>query len=86
MSTRSALAPTLSVTVGTRAGELECVLQQISHHRREDLPVSLDHHSILDGHHGQSDATGVCLQCCGGREFFDEFRTPGMAPDSGRPG
>ena len=73
MSTRSALAPTLSVTVVPRAGELECVLQKVSHDRREDLSVGLDRHSVFDGHHGQSDAPGVCLQCGGRREFFDEF-------------
>ena len=72
MSTRSALAPTRSVTVVLRPGELERVLQQVSHHRREDLPVGLDRHSILDGHHGESDAPGVCLQCGGRRELLDE--------------
>ena len=65
---------------GTRAGELECVLQQISHHRREDLPVSLDRHSILDGHHGEPDAPGVCLQRCGRRELFDEFGHQELLP------
>ena len=72
MSTRSALAPTRSVTVVSRPGELERVLQQVSHHRREDLPVGLDQHAILDGQHGERDAPGVCLQCCGRRELFDE--------------
>ena len=73
MSTRSALAPTRSVTVGARPGELERVLQQVSDHRGEDLSVGLDRHSVLDGHHGERDAAGVCLQRRGRREFVDEF-------------
>ena len=55
-----------------RPGELEGVLQKVSHDRREDLPVSLDRHAVFDGHHDQSDATGVRLQCRGRCEFFDE--------------
>ena len=51
---------------GMRPGELESVLQHVSHDRREDLSVSLDRHSILDGHHGESDATGVCLNVAAG--------------------
>ena len=57
---------------GTRPGELEGVLQQVSHDRREDLPVGLDRHAVLDGHDGERDAPGVGLQCRGRREFFDE--------------
>ena len=72
MSTRSALAPTRERDGGPRPGELEGVLQQVSHDRREDLPVGLDRHAILDGHHGECDAPGVCLQCCGRRELLDE--------------
>ena len=80
MSTRSALAPTLSVTVVPRAGELECVVQEVSHHGREDLSVSLDCHSLFDGYHGQFDTPGVCLQRCGRREFFDEFGHQELVP------
>ena len=72
MSTRSALAPTLSVTVVRGRVNLNAFCSRFPHHRREDLSVSLDRHSILDGHHGESDAPGVCLQCCGRREFVDE--------------
>jgi hypothetical protein len=57
---------------GPRPGELEGVLQKVSHDRREDLSVSLDRHSFFDGHHRQSDATGVRLQCRGRCDFFDE--------------
>ena len=74
MSTRSALAPTLSVTVVRGRVNLNAFCR-VSDHRSEDLSVSLDRHSILDGHHGECDATGVCLQRCGRREFFDELET-----------
>jgi hypothetical protein len=39
---------------------------------REDLAVSPDRHSILDGQHGESNAPGLCFQCCGRRELVDE--------------
>src|SRR5687768_15228021 len=57
---------------GTRPGELEGVLQQVSYDRSEDVPVNLDRHSGFDGHHDQSDATGVRVQCRGRFDFFDE--------------
>ena len=57
---------------GPRPGELERVLQKVSHDRSEDLSVSLDRHAVFDGRHGQSDATGVRLQCGGRCDFFDE--------------
>ena len=43
---------------GPRPGELECVLQEVHHHRREDLPVSLDDHSIVDRHHASARCRG----------------------------
>jgi hypothetical protein len=55
-----------------RPGELEGVLQKVSHDRGEDLSVGLDRESAFDGHHGQSDATGVRLKCRGRCDFFDE--------------
>ena len=73
MSTRSALAPTLSVTVVRGPRELEGVLQEVSHHRREDLPVSLDGQAILDGHDAEGDAPGVRFHRGGRRELVDEF-------------
>ena len=42
-----------------RAGELEGVLQKISHDRGQDLSVGLDRHAVFDGHGGQYDATSV---------------------------
>ena len=54
MSTRSALGADPQRDGGPGPRELEGVLQQVSHDRREDLPVGLDRHSVLDGHHGQS--------------------------------
>jgi len=57
-----------------RAGELESVLQQVSHDRGENLPVGLDCHAIFDRSHGQSDAPRVCVQCRGRCDFFDEPR------------
>ena len=36
---------------GTSSRELECVLQEVHHDRGEDLPVSLNDHSIFDRHH-----------------------------------
>ena len=59
---------------GPRPGELEGVLQKVSHDRREDLSVSLDRHSFFNGHHRQSDATGVRLQYRGRCDFVDESR------------
>jgi hypothetical protein len=38
-----------------RPGELEGVLQEVSHDRGEDLPVSLDRHALFDRRDGQTD-------------------------------
>ncbi len=51
-----------------------------SHHRREDLSVALDRDSVFDGHDGQCDASCVCLQGCGRREFVDESRNKELLP------
>ena len=79
MSTRSALAPTLSVTVVRGRVNLG-VLQKISHDRGEDLSVGLDRHAVFDGHGGQYDATSVRLQCRGRCDFFDEPRNQESLP------
>jgi hypothetical protein len=47
-------------------------LQQIHHHRGEDLSVSLDDYSILHGHHGQADPPGGCIQSGGRNEVVDK--------------
>ena len=72
MSTRSALAPTLSVTVVRGRVNLKAFCRRFPDHRREDLSVSLDRHAVFDRHHDQSDATGVRVQCRGRCDFFDE--------------
>ena len=54
--------------------------KQIHHDRRENLPVSLDRHAILDGHHRESDAPGVGLQCCGRHELVDESGNQELLP------
>ena len=69
-----------------RARELECVLQEVSHCRREDLSVGLDRHSIFYGYDGQCDAPGVCFQCCGERELLDKFGDLELLPMLDGPG
>jgi hypothetical protein len=54
-----------------RPGELEGVLQEVSHDRGEDLPVSLDRHALFDRRDGQTDATSVRLQCRSRCDFVD---------------
>src|SRR4029453_17854584 len=61
---------------GMRPRELECVLEHVSTHRSKALAVSLAPPSILPGHHHESDPTGICLECCGRREFVDELGNP----------
>jgi hypothetical protein len=73
MSTRSALANP-ERDGRPRAGELESVLQEVSHDRGENLPVGLDCHAVLDRRHVQSDAPSVRVQCRGRCDFFDEPR------------
>ena len=50
----------------SRPGKLERVLQDVHHHRGEDLSVRFDRHTILDGHHPERDAAGVRRQCAAG--------------------
>jgi hypothetical protein len=57
---------------GTRPGELERVLQQVSNHRIQDLSVSFNRDSVVNGHHGQRDAALVCFQACGLSDLFNE--------------
>ena len=59
---------------GPRPGELEGVLQKVSHDRGEDLPVGLDRHAVFDRRDRQSDATGVRIQGRGRGDFVDESR------------
>jgi hypothetical protein len=58
---------------GPGAGELEGVLQEVSDHRREDLSVCFDRHAVFDGHHDQSDATGIRVQYRRRCDVVDEF-------------
>ena len=58
---------------GMTPGELERVLQQVSYRRSQHLSIGLDRDSILDGHDDQSEAVGVCIQCCGRRDVSDQF-------------
>src|SRR5688500_3692597 len=60
----------------TRPSELERVLQQVSDHRTQDLPVSLDRDSILNGHHGERDVARACVQACGGSDVVNESGHP----------
>ena len=48
-------------------------MQEVSHHCREDLPVRLDGHAVLDGHDAEGDAPGVRFHRGGRRELGDEF-------------
>lgn len=65
---------------GTRPSELEGVLQQVPYNRSEYLSVNLDHYPVFDGHHDQSDATGVRVQCRGRFDFFDESGNEELLP------
>src|SRR6185436_8437191 len=58
--------------VRARLGELESVLQQVAHHRSQHFSISLDRHAFVDGHHGQSDPSGVCQERGGRCELVDE--------------
>jgi len=44
------------------------------------LPVHVDRQSVLDWHHREVDAAGVCRQSCGGRELFDEAGNEKLLP------
>ena len=57
---------------GRRPGELEGILQQVSHNPREDLSIRVNHHAILDGQHCECDAFDICFDGCGRHEFVDE--------------
>src|SRR6188474_3438464 len=45
-----------------RQGELERVLQKVSHDRGEDLSVGLDRQAVFDRRYAQSEATRVRIQ------------------------
>src|SRR6476660_9046802 len=57
---------------GSAAGEFERVLQQVSHHCREDLSIGLDRHVPFGWLHRERDAIGTGLQGCGRHELVDE--------------
>jgi hypothetical protein len=56
-----------------RPRELERVLQQIRHHRGQNLPVRFDRHAIVDRRHRERDASGVCGHHRGRRQLRDEL-------------
>jgi hypothetical protein len=57
---------------GARPGELESVLQEIHHDRRQHLPVNFDRQALLDWHDREGDAHSVGFQCCGRRQLVGE--------------
>ena len=56
----------------SRSGELEGVLQQIHHHRTQDLPVGFDCDAFRNRVDRQRDAAGLRREACRSREFLDE--------------
>ena len=61
--------------------ELEGVVQQVSHDRGQDLAIGLNRHAVFDGHYGQTDPTGVGIQCRSRCDFLDESFSPRLHPD-----
>lgn len=80
MSTRSALAPTLSCDGGSRPRELEGVLQKVCDHRGEHLSVGRNRQGVVDRRDRQSDTTRIRIQRRRRREFLDELRDTELLP------
>ena len=75
MSTRSALALTLSVTVVRGRVNLNAFCRRLPDDRREDLPVGLDGDAILDRARSLNVMPRACASIvAAGVELVDEFR------------